>query len=251
MSEKMGSGVPPQERGENKEAEPKVLRFEGAEIFRQPQEQIDHIRRQMGEAQAALKTDSDAIAPRDLYGLAIEHGVRDKAYNTVRYGTIPDYSGEAEIEVNGRKYKAVGRGPRGTAEYVSKNGFIEFIPQEVPASIKEGTEQLTAEQIALHKMSRQQIELLNRRVNLAEKTLTQGFDQFTPDELRKLALEHGIRDKSYDTVRFGMVSDYSGEAEIVIKGEKYKAIGHGPRGSASSVSAEGYIEWRLVEGAGK
>lgn len=244
MSEKFEGGMSPQEQGE---AEKKILAFEGREIFRQSPEQIEAIRMQMDSARTALKTDMDSVASRDVYSMALEGGAKDQSYSTVRYGTISKYSGEAEIEINGRKYKAVGRGPRGTAEYVSKYGFVEFIPQEVPPTTKD-SEPLSPEQESLLKMSTQQLDSLNRRVSLAEKALSQGFDQFTPAELEKLALEHGIEDRSYDTVRWGTVSEYSGEAEIVIKGQRYKAIGHGPKGTAEYVSKDGYIEWQLVEG---
>ena len=62
------------------------------------------------------------------YSLAIEAGIQDRSYSTVRWGTISKYSGEATIEMaDGSIWKAIGHGPRGTAEYVSSEGYIEFI----------------------------------------------------------------------------------------------------------------------------
>jgi hypothetical protein len=65
----------------------------------------------------------------------------------------------------------------------------------------------------------------------------------------KLALLNGIEDKSYDTPSWGWVSSYSGVANIVMDdGTKWVATGHGPRGSASWISTDGFIEFVKVEG---
>lgn len=73
------------------------------------------------------------------------------------------------------------------------------------------------------------------------------------DDLRKvqpsyeLALEAGIEDNSYKTVRYGWVASYAGEVEITMAdGSKWKAIGHRPRGTAESVEREGYIEFQPI-----
>jgi len=61
--------------------------------------------------------------------LALENGVRDKSYRTVRYGWISSFSGEAIVEMaDGRRWKCVGHEPCGDAEFVSRRGWIEKIP---------------------------------------------------------------------------------------------------------------------------
>ncbi|MBU4285156.1 hypothetical protein KKF60_02250 [Patescibacteria group bacterium] len=245
MPEKLKGDMSLQKRREAKESGLKVLAFEGREIFKQTMKQVEIIRIQMDNAQTALKTDMDSVALRDVYKMASEGGVQDKSYDTDREGRISKYSGEAQVEINGRKYKAVGHGPEGTAEYVDRDGYIEFIPQEIPSTTRK-SESLSPEQESLFRMSTQQLNSLNRRVDLAEKTLSQGFNQFTSDELEMLALECGIENKSYNTIRWGVVSSYSGEAEVVIKGQRYKAIGHEPEGTVEYVDRDGYIEWQKI-----
>lgn len=61
--------------------------------------------------------------------------------------------------------------------------------------------------------------------------------------LRKLALENGVIDQSYGTVRYGMVASYKGRAEFVYNGNAYIAIGHGPTGTAETLGRQGYIEF--------
>lgn len=80
-------------------------------------------------AERAQTLAADLRKEQPSYELAIEAGVKDKGYNTVRCGWVSSYSGEAVIEMaNGKKWKAVGHGPRGDASWVSKDGYIEFIP---------------------------------------------------------------------------------------------------------------------------
>ena len=63
--------------------------------------------------------------------LALEAGVEDVSYTTVRHGLIPSFRGIAELIMSdGRRWKCIGHGPSGTAQFVSKNGFIEFIPMD-------------------------------------------------------------------------------------------------------------------------
>ena len=104
--------------------------WKNMEVYKMSAEQLRALRKEIELAEKALTTDFESLSPSERYKLALKAGVRDKSYSTVRYGTISDYSGEAEVTVGGRKYKVVGHGPRGTAEYVSKEGFIEFIPLE-------------------------------------------------------------------------------------------------------------------------
>lgn len=62
------------------------------------------------------------------YELALLNGIQDKTYNTVRNGIIPSYGGETIIKMNdGTKWKAIGHRSSGTAHYVSRVGWIEFV----------------------------------------------------------------------------------------------------------------------------
>jgi hypothetical protein len=61
------------------------------------------------------------------YSDAIGRGIEDRSYRTVRWGTVPSYSGTAIITVDGRKWRAIGYGPKGSPERVSRNGYIAFI----------------------------------------------------------------------------------------------------------------------------
>jgi hypothetical protein len=68
-------------------------------------------------AKRALLLADDLEREEPSYALAIENGV--------------DECGSCEITMdNGKKWKAVGHGPRGDAYYVSSEGYIEFIPLE-------------------------------------------------------------------------------------------------------------------------
>jgi hypothetical protein len=78
---------------------------------------------------ARLAADLRREQPSDE--LALAHGVIDRSYSTVRCGTVTSYAGEAIVTLsNGSRWRCVGRGPRGGAEWVAKNGFIEKIPVE-------------------------------------------------------------------------------------------------------------------------
>ena len=79
------------------------------------------------EKAAALAADLRKAEPS--YDLALAAGVSNRSYHTVRWGMVSSYDGEAIIEMaDGRRWKAVGHGPQGSAEHVSKQGWIEFIP---------------------------------------------------------------------------------------------------------------------------
>lgn len=69
--------------------------------------------------------------------LALLAGIRDKSYRTVRYGLVPSYAGEAEITMNsGRKFRAIGHKPDGDPETIYRDGYVEFIPLDVPSSVE-------------------------------------------------------------------------------------------------------------------
>ena len=85
-------------------------------------------------ARRAASLAADLRQQQPSYELALLGGVCDASYSTVRHGLVPSYSGTAVIEMaDGTKWLAVGHGPEGTASYVSKDGYIEFIPQSCSA----------------------------------------------------------------------------------------------------------------------
>jgi len=76
----------------------------------------------------ATSLSSDLRSKEPTYELALLNGIDDRSYRTVRWGTVPSYSGTAIIQMDdGKVWKAIGHKPRGTAEYISKYGYIEFI----------------------------------------------------------------------------------------------------------------------------
>lgn len=63
------------------------------------------------------------------YALALAAGIEDTSYSTVRYGRVASYSGTATITMaDGSKWSAVGHRPTGPADYVARQGYIEFKP---------------------------------------------------------------------------------------------------------------------------
>ncbi len=81
-------------------------------------------------ARRAERLAKDLEAEQPSYALAIEAGISDDGYSTVRWGFVPSYSGATTVTMaDGTAWRCVGRPPRGNAECVTKNGFIEMIPQ--------------------------------------------------------------------------------------------------------------------------
>ena len=81
----------------------------------------------LAERASALAADLRKQQPS--YELALEAGVEDRSYNTVREGLVNSYRGEAVVTMaDGQRWRCVGRGPRGDASHISSDGFIEFIP---------------------------------------------------------------------------------------------------------------------------
>lgn len=82
-------------------------------------------------AKRAAQIAKDLRGREPSYRLALLNGVEDRSYNTVRWGCVPSYSGDALIVMDdGSRWKAIGHGPTGTAEWVSREGYIEFVPVE-------------------------------------------------------------------------------------------------------------------------
>lgn len=89
---------------------------------------------ELSKQAAALAADLRGVQPS--YDLALANGVRDCGYDTVRYGWVPSFSGEAEIVMaDGRRWRAIGHRPRGSAEHVARNGWIEFVPCDPSESV--------------------------------------------------------------------------------------------------------------------
>ena len=81
----------------------------------------------LSEQAAALAVDLRKVEPSEKLGVLA--GVRDCGYQTVRNGWVNDFRGEGIVTMaDGRRWKAVGVGPRGTASTISRDGGIEFIP---------------------------------------------------------------------------------------------------------------------------
>lgn len=80
-------------------------------------------------SQKAADLAADLRKTEPSYRLALAAGVCDVSYRTVRWGVVASYSGEVIITMeDGSTWRAVGHGSTGTAEYVDKQGYIEFIP---------------------------------------------------------------------------------------------------------------------------
>ena len=63
-----------------------------------------------------------------------------------------------------------------------------------------------------------------------------------------LALQAGIRDKSYTTPRHGRVDHYEGSVIITMEnGDRWEATGYCPRGNAHVVTSDGGISFRKLE----
>lgn len=215
----------------------KKIRERYPELF-MSQEQIENFIQQINKARSELEIDMDTTDPEDLLSVVLRQGVEDIEEKTYPRNYVKKYRGRAEISINGRKYEAVGHkssriGELGTFGYSVINGFVEYTPLEIPQSVDEN--ELTTEQKKLYKMSYEGLDDLSKRIVLSKKALTQDFDQFTTTELSRLAILHGIEDRSYP-VAYGTVSSYEGEVEISIKGKRYKVIGHHPSDSK--------IEWQ-------
>ena len=86
-------------------------------------------------ASALVQRAKDLEAEQPSVALALAAGVRDVSYGTVRWGTVADYRGEGIVTMaDGRRWRCVGHGPAGSAEVISRRGYIEFIPLDTMAA---------------------------------------------------------------------------------------------------------------------
>jgi len=91
-------------------------------------------------------------------------------------------------------------------------------------------------------MSAQQLESLSKAASRLAKALRSA--QPSPE----LALENGMEDHSYPTVRWGIVGSYFGKVKITMEdGREWLAIGHGPEGDAECIHRHGWIEFRPLD----
>ncbi|NBV54732.1 MAG: hypothetical protein EBR79_03360 [Proteobacteria bacterium] len=80
-------------------------------------------------ARRAIDLANDLRKEEPSYRLALEAGVEDHSYSTVRNGRVSYYAGEAIVTMaNGKKWRCVGHRSRGDAYSVYRQGYIEFIP---------------------------------------------------------------------------------------------------------------------------
>lgn len=83
-------------------------------------------------AKILLQRAKDLRAEAPSYELAIQAGVKDKSYSTVRYGRVASYAGTAVVKMaNGDQWVCTGHGPTGDAATVSREGYISFRKQEI------------------------------------------------------------------------------------------------------------------------
>ena len=61
------------------------------------------------------------------------------------------------------------------------------------------------------------------------------------------AISAGIEDKSYRTVRHGLVNNYAGRAVVTVNGVSWMCTGHSARGDAFHVTQQGYIHFERLK----
>ena len=82
-------------------------------------------------AKEANKLAGELEGEQPTYQLALLNGVEDRSYNTVSWGWVSSYAGSATIVMDdGTKWVATGHRPQGSASWISKDGFIEFVKVE-------------------------------------------------------------------------------------------------------------------------
>ena len=98
-------------------------------------------------AAQATQLAADLEATQPSVALAIAAGVCDASYQTVRFGLVLSYRGEAVITMaDGSRWRAVGHGPSGTPAFVSREGYVEFVPLD--AGVPESRVRAAAEELS-------------------------------------------------------------------------------------------------------
>ena len=86
---------------------------------------------ELAERSTTLAADLKAKEPS--YALALEAGVEDRGYETVRFGYVASYRGEATVTMaDGSRWKCVGHKPTGGPDWIGREGYIEFVPLTEP-----------------------------------------------------------------------------------------------------------------------
>ncbi len=90
----------------------------------------------------------------------------------------------------------------------------------------------------LTKMSASALKDLARRASVLAEDMKKSQPSY------RMAIEAGVRDKSYNTPANGYVNSYAGEAVVeMADGSRWRCVGHRPKGSAFCVTRRGFIEF--------
>lgn len=101
---------------------------------------------------------------------------------------------------------------------------------------------MSQRKINLKGLSANQLEALAKRASELAKDLRAAQPSVA------LALEAGVKDTSYQTPRDGYITSYYGNGIVTLEdGSQWKAIGHGPTGTAYSVYRHGFVEFVPIE----
>ena len=77
----------------------------------------------------ALQLARDLRKQEPSDALALANGVKDISYNTVRWGAVTSYTGQALVTMeDGTSWRCIGHRPKGSAEVVTRDGWIEKVP---------------------------------------------------------------------------------------------------------------------------
>lgn len=83
------------------------------------------------EARKMLKMAKDLRSKQPTVAIALAHGVKDRSYNTVRWGRVASYDGRVAVALeDGSVWSCVGHGPDGDAECIYRHGYVEFIKHD-------------------------------------------------------------------------------------------------------------------------
>ena len=65
-----------------------------------------------------------------LARLAVEAGIVDKSYPTVRWGRVGKFDGNCVAEIDGNLFIVTGHSPEGDAQWIARDGYISFEERE-------------------------------------------------------------------------------------------------------------------------
>lgn len=92
------------------------------------------VRRMKREGSGRVEIVKVCLYPTKHHGVYTTHKwVADKSYPTVRWGWIPSYDGSELVKnTTGKWVLRIGYGPEGTAEWVSRRGYIQEVLEDSP-----------------------------------------------------------------------------------------------------------------------